>query len=380
MEIYVVRQGDYLGSIGTRFGVGTAELAYANQLPYPYYLAVGQALLIPNGSSPDEGKRTVMTRGFAYPFISGWVLEQTLPYLTDLAVFSYGFTMNGDLLPPYWDDTWMINLAAEYGTVSILTLTPLDERGMFNSYMITALLSNPAAQKNLIGQVLETMRYKNFSGLDIDFEFISAEDRVRFAQFVEDVKQAVAPEGYSVSVDLAPKIASDQQGELYEGKDYGLLGKAADKVLLMTYEWGYTYGPPMGIAPINKVREVVEYAVTEIPPEKINLGIPNYGYDWTLPYVKGQSKAVTIGNVEAVQIAVQNQAEIMFDEVAMSPYFNYMKDGATHEVWFEDVRSIQAKFKLINEYGLNGAGYWQIMQLFRTNWLLAADTFNIQKE
>lgn len=378
MNIYVVKQGDNLNAIGAQFGVGVAELAYANQLPYPYYLAVGQALLIPDGSS--DGKRTLMTRGFAYPFISGWVLEQTLPYLTDLAVFSYGFTVQGNLLPPDWDDTWMIQLAEQYKTAAILTLTPLDANGIFNSYLITALLSNPEAQSILIAQVLEMMRKKHFSGVDIDFEFINAEDRVRFAQFVEDVRQAAAPEGYSVSVDLAPKIASDQPGVLYEGKDYGLLGRAADTVLLMTYEWGYTYGPPMGIAPINKVREVVEYAVTEIPPEKINLGIPNYGYDWTLPYVKGESKAVTLGNVEAAQLAVVNRAEIMFDEVAMSPYFHYVKDGETHEVWFEDVRSIQAKFKLINEYGLNGAGYWQIMQLFRANWLLAADMFNIQKE
>ena len=102
----------------------------------------------------------------------------------------------------------------------------------------------------------------------------------------------------------------------------------------MTYEWGYTYGPPMAVAPINKVREVVEYAVTEIPTEKIDLGIPNYGYDWTLPFVQGTSKARTISNVEAVQIAIEHDAAIQFDQTAMSPYFRYEKDGLQHEVWF----------------------------------------------
>ncbi len=63
----------------------------------------------------------------------------------------------------------------------------------------------------------------------------------------------------------------------------------------------------------------------------------------------------------------------------MSPYFYYEKDGLYHEVWFEDVRSLQAKFALVEEFGLRGMGYWQIMQLFRANWLLFADTFWIRK-
>lgn len=134
----------------------------------------------------------------------------------------------------------------------------------------------------------------------------------------------------------------------------------------------------MAVAPINKVREVVEYALTKIPSEKIHLGIPNYGYDWTLPFVKGTSKATTIGNIEAVQIAITHGAPIQFDEIAQSPYFTYLLEGLEHEVWFEDVRSLSAKFALVKEYQLRGMSYWQIMQLFRANWLLLDDTFEIR--
>ncbi len=136
----------------------------------------------------------------------------------------------------------------------------------------------------------------------------------------------------------------------------------------------------MAVAPANKVREVVEYAVTRIEPGKIDLGIPNYGYDWTLPYIRGTSAARTIGNQEAVQIAIDAGAEIQFDEVAMSPFFRYEKNGELHEVWFEDVRSYKEKFTLIPEYGLRGMGYWQIMRFFRPNWLLLEDTFQIRKD
>jgi len=135
----------------------------------------------------------------------------------------------------------------------------------------------------------------------------------------------------------------------------------------------------MAVAPINQVRRVVEYALTEIPADKIDLGIPNYGYDWPLPYERGITKATTIGNVQAVRIAVEQGAEIMFDNLAESPYFHYTEDGVEHEVWFEDVRSLQAKFNLIREYGLRGCGYWQIMKWFRANWVLLQNQFYLLK-
>ena len=136
----------------------------------------------------------------------------------------------------------------------------------------------------------------------------------------------------------------------------------------------------MAVAPIFQVRKVLDYAITEIPREKIRLGIPNYGYDWPLPFEKGVTKARTIGNVEAVQIAVEQGAAILFDEKSQAPYFYYEAEGVRHEVWFEDARSMQAKFDLMKEYELNGAGYWQIMRLFRANWMLLADQFSIVKQ
>lgn len=385
MLLYVIKAGDSVDSIAASYGVSVEALIYANQIPYPYGLAIGQAILIPGGAEEGEGgalqenRQTVVTNGYAYPFISNWVLEQTLPYLTELSVFSYGFTVEGYLVPPLWDDEPLIWKAREYGALPILTLTPFDTSGRFNNYLVSVVSNNMEAQANLIDQLLTTVRDKGYAGIDIDFEYILAEDREAFAAFVTNVRMAANAEGYSVSVALAPKTADDQPGLLYEGKDYALLGEAANSVLLMTYEWGYTYGPPMAVAPINKVREVVEYALTRIPAEKISLGIPNYGYNWALPYQRGVTRATTIGNVEAVQIAIHYGVPIQFDELAMSPFFRYRQNGTEHEVWFEDVRSMQEKFSLVKQYGLRGMGYWQIMQLFRANWLLLADTFRIIK-
>ena len=377
MEIYVVQAGDTVSRIARLFYVDLSEIIYANQLPAPYDLAVGQALLIPTDNSPAESV-PLRVNGYAYPFISPWVLNQTLPFLTELSVFSYGFTADGDLIPPFTDESNMVTAALREGVLPILTLTPLDAAGQFSNYLIHQLVNSPEAMNRLIDNLLIVMAEKNYRGLDIDFEYIPAVDRDAFTSFVRLCAQRMHAAGsYRVSVALAPKTSAAQQGLLYEGKDYPALGEAADAVLLMTYEWGYTYGPPMAVAPLNKVRQVVEYAVTEIPPSKIYLGIPNYGYDWPLPYVSGVTRARTLGNVEAVMLAIQQGASIRFDETAQSPYFRYTEREIIHEVWFEDVRSLQAKFDLIQEYRLTGAGYWNLMQLFRANWLLLADQFQI---
>lgn len=375
--IYVVKPGDTVDSIAGAFLTDTAGIIEDNQLVYPYELAVGQALFINLGTRDVTG--SIRSTGYAYPFISRWVLEQTLPFLSELAVFSYGFTSEGYLLEPSLPDEWMIALAHEYGVRAVLTLTPFGADGQFNNQLINDLINNEAAVERLITELLYVMELKGYSGVDIDFEYIMAEDRDAFTSFVWRVAERMRANGYHTSVALAPKTSAGQRGLLYEGKDYRALGEAADHVLLMTYEWGYTYGPPMAVAPINQVRRVVEYAVTEIPAEKIDLGIPNYGYDWQLPFERGVTAAVTIGNVQAVRIAIEQGVPIEFDSLAASPFFLYEMYGNGHEVWFEDVRSLQQKFELIQEYSLGGCGYWQIMRWFRANWLLLAKNFYIKR-
>ncbi len=376
MIIYTVQPGDTVDAIAASYGVSADSIIYINQLIPPYALAIGQSLLLNNGPA-DSQRFGLVSFGYAYPYISPWVLEQTLPFLTDLYVFSYGFTEQGNLVPPTLDDTLMLEAATLNGVRPILTLTPLGRDGKFNNSLITSVVQNPDNRETLINELLDVMTNKGYEGVDVDFEYILATDRDAFTDFVRTLAEALHPYGYTVSVALAPKTSADQVGLLYQGKDYPALGAVADSVLLMTYEWGFKYGPNMAVAPLNMVRRVVEYAVTEIPVEKINLGIPNYGYDWPLPFVRGSTVATTIGNVEAVQIAVQNGASIQFDPIAQSPYFNYEEDGILHEVWFEDVRSIQAKFDLVKEFGLRGVGYWQLMRWWRANWLLLEDNFFI---
>lgn len=126
----------------------------------------------------------------------------------------------------------------------------------------------------------------------------------------------------------------------------------------------------MAVAPIRNVRQVVDYALTEMEPNKIYLGIPTYGYDWLLPFQRGVSRATSISNPEALALARRYRAAIRYDEQAQSPWFRYTDEqGREHEVWFEDARSISAKLALVQERGLYGISYWNLMRPFPQNWV-----------
>lgn len=133
------------------------------------------------------------------------------------------------------------------------------------------------------------------------------------------------------------------------------------------------------------MRRVVDYAVTEIPAEKLFLGVPNYGYDWALPYVRGESKAQSLGNVEAVELALKKNAAIQYDEQAQAPFFTYFdrpatySDAVEHIVWFENARSADAMLRLVNEYGMYGAGVWNLTRFFPSLWLVMNSLYSIMK-
>lgn len=372
---YTVRQGDSLSSIAARYGTTVQVLyQYNPQLRGYPGLQAGQELVIHFTAGK---RRRVEINGYAYDYIDLEALRRVLPYLTYLTIFGYGFTMEGRLLPP--DDRPLLQLAREYSAQPVMLLSSITEDGNFSSYRAGQLFRDRTLQDRVLANILAVMDQKGYAGLDIDFEFIAQEDGEAYLSFLENAAGKLHDRGYFLHVDLAPKTSDSQQGLLYESHNYRAIGEIADSVLLMTYEWGYTYGPPMAVAPLNQVRRVAEYGAGAIDPDKIQMGLPNYGYDWILPFERGVTRATAIGNEYAVEIARRQGVPIRFDETAQSPWFSYRRDGLDHVVWFEDVRSIEQKYELMDELSFAGGGYWNLMRPFQQNWSFVAARYNIVK-
>ena len=383
--IHTVTPGNTLTALAERYGVSLLTLlrnnpAVAARTPAAddsITLFPGESIIVRFSDQTASVRNPISVIGYAYPNIDREILRQTLPFLTYLSVFTYGFTFEGELITA--DDTELIAIARSYGTAPILLFSTLGPDGQFNNNLSSALFASPELQERIINTLIQTMQEKGYYGLDIDFEFVLPEEREAYIAFVTLLTERCNAAGFEVLVALAPKTSATQRGLLYESHDYGGLAAAANSVLLMTYEWGYTYGPPLAVAPIPNVRQVLDYAVTEIPPEIIFMGIPNYGYDWPLPYERGATRARSLGNVEAVELAARYGATISFDSESQAPFFYYTdENGTPHVVWFENARSIEAKLNLIAEYGFLGAGYWNVMRWFPQNWLVVNLQYDIR--
>lgn len=371
--IHVVKPGDSIFSISRQYGVPYNKIIIENELTDPSKLVVGQTIVI---TTPSQKLGTIEVNGYAFPNINMDVLRKTLPNLTYLSIFSYEVKADGSLSTI--NDEPLIRLARENKVAPIMVITNLSQGG-FNSDLAKTILTNEQVQDELLNNVLKVLREKNYYGLDIDFEYIYPENREDYNKFLRKTVDKLRPLGYTIATSLAPKTSSGQIGTLYQGHDYKFHGALVDHVILMTYEWGHTYSEPRAVAPVGEIRKVLNYAVKEIPSQKILMGMPNYGYDWTLPYVP-RTAAKTVGNVEAVDIASKENARIGYDWKSQAPNYTYYDDNRKqHAVWFEDARSIQAKLRLVNEYKLGGVSYWTINRYFPQNWLVLNSMYNIKK-
>ena len=424
LVVYVVKSGDSIYSIARQYGVTPESITAMNQLTNPGQLVVGQSIVIPQGQrvytvnpgdtlysiarqfgvtyesllgeNPDIGpdariypgqvlvipppgrtQTAIEVNGYTFPGSNVQVVTAALPSLTYLSIFSYQVSADGSMNTI--DDTSWITLARNNNVAPVMVITNTRPTGGFDSDIAHAVLNNQQAQTNLINNIVNTMRQKNYFALNIDFEYIYPYDRQSYNAFLRTITDRMHSMGHQVFTAVAPKMSATQQGLLYEAHDYPVHGATVDRVILMTYEWGYLAGPPMAIAPINQVKRVLDYAVSVIPSNKILMGVPNYAYDWILPYVRGTT-ATTFSNVEAVNRAYRNRAEIKFDTTAQSPYFNYYDDqGRQHIVWFEDARSIVQKLQLVEQYKLAGVSYWTIERPFPQNLAIINSLYTVKK-
>lgn len=374
MRIFVVKRGDTLYSIAKKFGVTTEQLSYINALSDPNRLTVGQTLVIPGDSSP-QGE--IEVNGYAYPNISDAVLNEALPYMTFLCPFSWQMDASGGITPI--DDKRMISRAYETATAPMLTLTNISPSGGFSSDIAHAIFTDEAVQATLIENILAALRSRGYYGVNLNIEYVYPFDREGYNAFLRRLSETLHPKGYYLSSAIAPKTSDEQYGLLYTAHDYEAHGKYCDRVIIMTYEWGYTYSAPQAVSPVNRIRSVLDYAVTKIPSGKILLGFSNYGYNWTLPWQQGKAAAV-ISNTAAANLAAANFAQIRFDEKAQAPFFNYTDpSGVRHEVWFEDARSVRARLALVSEYGLAGISYWTINYANRAGFAVLESMYGTQK-
>jgi len=371
---HIVKRGDSLYSISVEYGVPIDEILSLNpELKPPYNIYPDQYIFIP-AMAPTK---TIEVNGYCYPTIREDVLRRTLPYLTYVSIFSHRLSPDGNLTGI--NDDNIIRIAKEGNVAPLMVVTNTTTSGGFDSDTVDAFLRNEAATSGFVNGIADYMKRKGYMGINIDFEYIPENDRELYNDFLEDLHERMQAEGLLVTTAVAPKISENQKGRLYEAHDYEEHGENADRVIIMTYEWGYMGGPPMAVAPISEVEKVLRYAVKEIPSEKILMGMPNYGYDWTLPFTRGTNARI-LTLPAAQNLALSTKSEVQYNTTSEAPFFNYKNgNGKEHIVWFDDARSYSARMELIEAFDLAGISFWTINNFWETGFYILSNMYNIKK-
>ena len=423
MQIHVVSQGDSIYTIARRYGVSPESINSLNQLTNPNQLVIGETLLIPTQNQytvqpgdtlysiaerfnidlqdlisvnpglasgqlqpgdivqiPRRQKKRIIVNGYLEPH-EGVVdrFREAAPALTYLTIFSYHALSNGDLQAPDPSENDLLQAVKSSNVKPLMAVTNISEGG-FDRDIATAILRSNDAQNRLIENVIRIMREKGYRGLNVDFEFLGSNTRRDYNRFIQKLTDRLHRENFIISTALAPKTSGEQVGEWYEAHDYQFHGRTVDFVVLMTYEWGWSGGPPMPVSPITQVRRVVNYARSVMPSRKIVMSIPLYGYDWTLPYVEGGEFARAVTFQQAINRAVRYNARIEYHQNEAAPYFRYTDEsGKQHDVYFEDLRTMDAMFKMVSDLDLGGISFWNLAFRFHPVWSQITDYFDVRK-
>lgn len=222
-------------------------------------------------------------------------------------------------------------------------------QNMAGNSVFHPLLNNPAAVNRAVGQLLQLVRTNGYSGVNLDFEGIAPADRAAFTAFVRKLSHRLHKDGYYLTLSIPAKTQSDPANAWSGAYDYKALGSYADLIMLMAYDQHSQNSAPGPIASKRWVQAVVAYAVTQIPPNKIILGVPAYGYSWA---PGGPATALSWG--QAANLAQAHGAN------RAKGYLRYFQGGVWHQVWYENAQTFLQKVGVVTDYNLRGIILWRL--------------------
>jgi len=205
-----------------------------------------------------------------------------------------------------------------------------------------------------VAAIVTLVQRQDYAGIDIDYEELQASDRNAVTRFVTELARALHAHGKILSVAVFPQTAAPASGDSTAAQDYAALGQAADQIRIMGYNDHWADSAPGATAPISWVRSVLQFATSQIPPGKVVLGIPLFGYDWPA----GHAPAAPVSWLQALQLSRQYHVPASYATASQAPYFSYSDAGSTHIVWFENAASSKAKFAVAEVDGVAGVFLW----------------------
>lgn len=267
-------------------------------------------------------------------------------HLEYLAPFWYSVRADGSIIDR--SDKDLLDLAAREN----IKLMPL-----FNNHRGTdAFLRYEQARRRAVANIVEIVERNRYGGAQIDFQLLEPASREGLADFLRRLREEL-PRDKAITVSVIPhRHQEDKAQHSRDAYDYKTLARYA-RIVLMAYDRHGELSGPGPVSPLDWVGEVVAAAREDgVPPDKIWLGIPAYGYDWA----SNRDRAEPISLREVKSLLRRHDIKVERNEDGI-PYFTYTdRQGVRHTVWYEDEISVARKVRLARRNDLYGVAIWRV--------------------
>lgn len=264
---------------------------------------------------------------------------------TEISPFWYTLAEDGNIsVPNGSEDIDLLEAIRNQDQKVIPTISSPDEG-------VAGTVLNDAEKRQFhINSIVSKIDEFQYDGIDIDYENLAASDRETFNTFIKELSAAIHSHKKKLVVTVNAKTAEPGGWYGAQSHDYAAIAEAADYVRIMAYDQHYRDSEPGPIASITWVEEVIAFSLSKIPKEKLVLGLPTYGYDWT---GSGSAKSIVFDNIP-------KDRPMGWDDASASPFLTYWHEGIFHQIWFENSRSLEAKIDLVQKYDLAGIVLWRL--------------------
>ncbi|HBW35449.1 MAG TPA: glycosyl hydrolase family 18 [Desulfosporosinus sp.] len=297
---------------------------------------------------------TEQTKGYPY-------LKRYGNAIKELAIFEVAIENDGTLRGR--PSRRLINEAHAMGIKVSLVVSNLTKQGQFSTTLMSRLVRDQAFATLVWRNIRDILVDYQFDGVNLDLEKAEPADRRLFSQLIQSWSRLFQRSNFIVSIDVPAKTESDPLSAWRGSFEYKPIGQSVDEVILMTYEEHWGGSPPGSVASLPWVTQVLNYAIANIPREKIFMGIPMYGYDWP---ERGNGKVISYER--AIELAQRQGAPLQWDAAQHSTFFRYETGGVRHTVYFEDPRSLREKLELAEQKGIRGVALWEMNLSYPRFW------------
>lgn len=255
----------------------------------------------------------------------------------------YGWNSDGSLRKKTnaENSTWR---AAMTGTLIIPTIQNTTANGL-DKTAVETLLASAAAREAQAETITQLVIAQAFDGVDIDYENISTAQQANFTAYLTTLANKLHAIGKKLSVCVYGKVGAGDTWDGAGGNDYPAIGRIADSVKIMGYDFHWSTSDAGPIAPLTWLDQVATYAEATMPAKKIFMGLPSYGYDWI------GKNGTDIGYLQAMATAATANATITHD---VNGEATYTYSGRT--VYFQDAVSFKTKLDMLRQKHSNMGG------------------------